>query len=251
MQSSYCTLPFSTYIVLIYILLTATSSAADERAKFILKDTLGIIRSSDLVEEGNGTQFNLGSSIKLTRKVTDYARNFRKKDFQIRFFRLSPDSPEPDYWEFFDPCYIYLSRVVSPGYGTEGAINVGQLDDPGWLDAKRGDPIERGRYLLVFEQLADKPPTKNKNEVFRLNKDQKDLYFESGLYIEILPVVRYDPTRIDQLADNMTKSRTTWQTEIRMNSSTLPCYRYKPINAPSNMTQFELTSLILCEIAYR
>lgn len=111
------------------------------------------------------------------------------------------------------------------------AINLGPLTSPFWLTATRGPPIERGRYVVDFEQLSDD------HGIFRLDKGRKDDYFKSGLYIEITPARSYTQQEVDGLADVIEKERREIERETRVNSPELPCYRYQVVRVAGGEEQ--------------
>ncbi len=101
--------------------------------------------------------------------------------------------------------------------------------------------MERGRFLLVFEQMKDNHP------VFRLHKEHKKKYFESGLYIEIVPVIEYEASHVRELNEKMWARSSQLSSEIKMNSPDRPCYQYRMISADADNSELELATLVLCE----
>jgi len=219
-------------------------SAAQEIARFKLLDLPVITPAQAFVNEYPGKRFPIGSSITLTRRTTAAARKLRQSDFQIRLFRLPREGSEPKPWEFFDPCYVYISRVLRIKGQADQEIHLGRFVDEAWLEPVRGGSMLRGRYLLVFEQFGDD------QSVFRLHKDKKDAYFGSGLYIELIPLDRpYSRREIDEAAQKIDNLQAGLLSEIGLNSPARTCYRYKKIAVAVTRGQkpLELIALVPCE----
>jgi hypothetical protein len=225
---------------LVGVLLFAEAADA-EPARFETRNLSVIARATELVDEYAGKQYPLGTSLQLTRKSSAAARSMRERNFQIRMFALAADQFVPEPWAFFDPCYVYYSMVFSIRGSTDEAIDLVKLRDPVWLTPIRGRKIERGRYLLLFEQATDTEP------FFRLNKTERDAYFKSGLYIEVVPVREYPQETVDELAEQLERRRAEIEPQARVNDASLPCYRYRVVGGAGSASDERIAFLESCD----
>jgi len=219
----------------------AVALAASQASKFTTKEVVVISPANEFVAEASGTQIKIGGTLSLTRKLSGGAIKIRQGNFQIRVFRLPHDQFEPAPREFFDPCYVYLSKVY-PFKGSDSEkITVGTLTSDTWLEPEAGGVMRRGRYLLVFEQLEDE------REIFRISKDKKEDYFNSGLYLEVLPSREYSRDEIQRLAVEITALGPKLNDEIALNNASRPCYRYKQIRVAGGEDEFDVALLVPCD----
>jgi hypothetical protein len=215
------------------------SLAADEAGKFTIKEVRVINRAEDFVQEASGKQFLVESSLRFTRRATALARATRQSKFQIRIFPLRSGKFEPDHWMFLDPCYVYHSMVLPFGGSDDEAIILGRATVK-WLTPAQGK-LQVGRWLLVFEQLADE------GEVFRLHKNQKNEYFKSGLYIEVVPNGIYSPEQVATRTSEIKNKQDQLKGDLQRNSSEVPCYRYKAVNMAHVKGEAQPSLLVLCD----
>jgi hypothetical protein len=113
--------------------------------------------------------------------------------------------------------------------GNHNTINVVTLDEK-WLypETHNGGAMKPGRFLLVFEKINDSVG------VFRINKTDKDKYFESGMVIVVQPLRKYTPAEITDRKGKLHDAQASYNDQIRQNRDTIPCYRLKPVNIAEN-----------------
>jgi hypothetical protein len=187
-----------------------------------LQDVPVITPARELVSE-DGKQFPLGAAFTLTSRTTAAAVALRERGFQVRVFSIAEGVNEPTPYLVFDPCYVYLTKVIRVRGSSDPTINLGSLTKPTWLTPTLDRGMQRGRYLLVFEQSGDDRP------VFRLRKDHTKEYFGSALYVEVLPVSQYTPREIAEFIRLINQKREELEGEAMTNSPSLPCYRYQAV----------------------
>lgn len=129
------------------------------------------------------TAFRLGTALKLVPRQHAQARAQFATGFQVRVFRVDGPGMRPAVLAEFDPCLVYLGTVFQfSGNSNLDEVNLGGLDDLGWLTLQEGRMPQNGRFLIVAEPLVER------HDLFRVEKGSAmDRYFERGIYFEVAP----------------------------------------------------------------
>jgi hypothetical protein len=213
-----------------FVLASSEGQALAQVSRFA-NDTLPVINASTFVNEPSGKQFKLRDPFRLTPQATPAARKFASDGYQVRVFALDPGKMQPTPWAFFDPCYVYVSTVLlrrpksEPDARTteREVIEFGPLSTPYWLTlAKDAEaPVTAGRHVMVFERASDP------SDLVRLNKNDRDRYFASSLYFEVLPERVYSRDEANRLLVASKERVEELERDARNNAPDKPCYRYQ------------------------
>jgi len=205
------------------VLVPSIDPAANEEAKFVVREVPVVDHNRIIVEPDR--RFDFGTSLQLTSQETPEADEFFEKGIQVRVFRLPKTGFQPKHWAKFGHCLVYLAIVLPLQRNSNSTIKLTPLESESWLEPV-GDQMERGRFLLVFEQVSDERP------VVRLHEENIDQYFASGLYIEVTPIRQnYSRDEVNDLENDMKTARAELEAEININNRSRPCYRYKTVTA--------------------
>jgi hypothetical protein len=190
-----------------------------------------VIEANRFVNEPSGTIYRLGQDLILTVRGTTQARMFAREGFNVRIFALGASSSTPGHWAWFDPCYVFLSLLLSNVPIADGRMNLGNLRGLDFLTVRKGKAVSNGRFLVVFERTSDQL------DLVRLRQAESKSYFAQALYIEVAPNRRYDQVEIDRHASMISAEVLVIRADARRNARSFRCYRYKA--AGSNRTAVE------------
>jgi hypothetical protein len=173
-----------------------------------------------LIQERSGHQFIQGEAISFT--LEPGAEKFFNKPFLIRLFRVDGAGHDPEPVASFRPCLVFLSAPYVFKDGVQGAVvRIGLTENINWLHPMPNGQLEDGRFLLVFEPLADK------DAVLRLDQQSSAAYFAAGIYIEVTrqPGKRYPSEETMRIAQQNDAYLQTLFPKANKNSREFHCYR--------------------------
>jgi len=238
---------FALAVVAIGLLpLTVGAQVAD---RFERRNVPVIAPANSFLDETSGKGYAHGASVVLSRKSSPKAVDLQRKGLQARMFRLDSGAARPRPWHTIGNCEVYqtsvlpLIRQVKEG---DSSFVLNSFTDDGWLspNTSRG-VMERGRYLMVFEQSEDV------SRVFRLDKDEKDKYFNAGFefVLEPRPDRKYTAADVKAVNDALESRRGNLDAESRIHDSSRVCYRMLPLRLAQDAEGQTFAILVPCELS--